>query len=152
MINDSTGRVYVGVVDDDESMRRSLQRLLRAAGYCPIAYESAADFFGDLKHPDFDCLILDVQLNAISGIELAQQLSDSGKRCLLADKFSLVPGNMWLMWNMHFKAPPISCKVIARAQLPEVRSLKRLVHRSALQKATNVPPRKGLAIPVAGTT
>ena len=80
MITEASGKVYVGVVDDDESMRRSLVRLLRAAGYCAIAYDSAEDFLSDLKRPIFDCLILDVQLDDISGTELAQKLADSGTK------------------------------------------------------------------------
>ena len=80
MITESTRKVYVGVVDDDESMRRSLSRLLTAAGYCPIAYDSAEDFLGDLKRPVFDCLVLDVQLDDLSGTELAQKLADSGSK------------------------------------------------------------------------
>lgn len=78
VIAEATGKVYIGVVDDDESMRRSLVRLLTAAGYCAIGYGSAENFLCDLKRPVFDCLIFDVQLDDISGTELAQKLSDSG--------------------------------------------------------------------------
>lgn len=50
-----SGNVYVGVVDDDESLCRSLARLLRAAGMQPITYSSAEDygtlrlFIGDIQ-------------------------------------------------------------------------------------------------------
>ncbi len=70
-----TPNIYVGVVDDDESLCRSLGRLLRAAGFQPITYPSAEAFLGDRKHPLFDCLVLDVQLTGISGIELQRQLA-----------------------------------------------------------------------------
>jgi FixJ family two-component response regulator len=72
------GNVYVGVVDDDESQRRSLARLLRAAGMQPIAYESAEEFRADVKQPRFDCLVLDVQLPGMSGIDLRNQLATEG--------------------------------------------------------------------------
>jgi FixJ family two-component response regulator len=72
------GNVYVGVVDDDESQRRSLGRLLRAAGMQPIAYASAEEFRADGKQPRFDCLVLDIQLPGMSGIELRNQLASEG--------------------------------------------------------------------------
>jgi len=67
--------IYVAVVDDDESVCRSLSRLLRAAHFQPIAYLSAEAFLADAKHPKFDCLVLDIQLGGISGLELSQRLS-----------------------------------------------------------------------------
>ena len=70
--------LYVAVVDDDESFCRSLGRLLRAAGMQPITYASAEEFLSDRKHPVFDCLVLDVHLGGISGIELGQRLVAEG--------------------------------------------------------------------------
>jgi FixJ family two-component response regulator len=67
--------IYVAVVDDDESLRRSFSRLLRAAHFQPIAYPSAEAFLADTKHPKFDCLVLDIQLQGMSGIELRKRLS-----------------------------------------------------------------------------
>jgi FixJ family two-component response regulator len=69
---------YVAVVDDDESICRSFGRLLRAAGLQPVSYNSAESFLADTKHPQFGCLVLDIQLGGISGIELAQRLSAAG--------------------------------------------------------------------------
>ena len=71
---------YVAVVDDDENICRSFGRLLRAAGMQPITYASAESFLADTKHPQFGCLVLDIQLGAMSGIELAQRLADAGGR------------------------------------------------------------------------
>ncbi len=78
MSNVST--TYVAVVDDDESVCRSFGRLLRAAGMQPITYDSAEAFLADAKRPQFSCLVLDVQLGGISGIELARRLVDVGAR------------------------------------------------------------------------
>ncbi len=66
--------IYVAVVDDDESVRRSFSRLLRAAGFQPIAYRSAEALLEDSKRPRFDCLVLDIQLEGISGLELRRRL------------------------------------------------------------------------------
>ena len=70
--------IYVAVVDDDESLCRSLSRLLRAGGIQPITYASAEAFLADAKHPQFDCLVLDIQLGGMSGIELARRLVAEG--------------------------------------------------------------------------
>jgi len=78
MANGNLGNVYVGVVDDDESLLRSLARLLRAAGMQPITYSSAEAFRADVKRPRFDCLVLDVQLPGVSGIDLRNQLAAEG--------------------------------------------------------------------------
>ena len=72
--------IYVAVVDDDEALCRSLGRLLRAAGMQPVTYPSAESFLADDKHPRFDCLVLDVQLGGISGIELLRRLAAVGDK------------------------------------------------------------------------
>jgi FixJ family two-component response regulator len=56
-----------------------LGRLLRAAGIQPITYASAEAFLADTKHPQFDCLVFDIQLGGMSGIELAQRLKAEGQ-------------------------------------------------------------------------
>ncbi len=76
-----TVTLYVAVVDDDENFCRSLGRLLRAAGMQPITYASAEAFLADTKHPLFDCLVLDVHLGEMSGIELGQRLVAEGRAC-----------------------------------------------------------------------
>jgi len=76
----SATTIYVAVVDDDEIICRSFARLLRAAGMQPITYDSAEPFLADTKHPQFSCLVLDVQLGGMSGIELARRLAAVGGR------------------------------------------------------------------------
>lgn len=71
-------QTYVAVVDDDESLCRGLSRLLRAAGIQPVAYPSAEAFLADTKRPSFDCLVLDIQLGGMSGLELHRRLNSSG--------------------------------------------------------------------------
>ena len=50
-------------------------RLLRLAGFQPISYPSAEAFLADEKHPQFDCLLLDIRLGGMSGLELFRQLA-----------------------------------------------------------------------------
>ena len=76
----SPANTSVAVVDDDESLCRSLGRLLRASGIQPITYLSAEAFLADRKQPQFDCLILDVQLEGMSGLDLQRQLHEEGAR------------------------------------------------------------------------
>ena len=73
----STSPTYVAVVDDDESVCRSLARLLRASGIQPVTYSSAEAFLADKKRPQFDCMVFDVQLGGMSGIELAKTIAAS---------------------------------------------------------------------------
>jgi FixJ family two-component response regulator len=72
--------IYVAVVDDDESVCRSFGRLLRAEGIQPITYASAKAFLSDKKQPRFDCLVFDIQLGDMSGIELSRHLAAKGSR------------------------------------------------------------------------
>ena len=67
--------IYVAVVDDDESLGRSLSRLLRTSGFQTIAYPSGEAFLGDHKRPRFDCLVLDFQMEGMTGIELSRRLA-----------------------------------------------------------------------------
>ena len=76
----STSPTYVAVVDDDESVCRSFARLLRAAGIQPVTYSSAEAFLADSKRPQFDCMVFDVQLGGMSGIELARAIAESAGR------------------------------------------------------------------------
>ncbi len=70
--------IHVAVVDDDESLCRSLGRLLRASEIQATTYLSAEAFLADTDHPAFHCLILDIQLGGMSGIELGRRLADDG--------------------------------------------------------------------------
>ncbi|HEX2459548.1 MAG TPA: response regulator [Vicinamibacterales bacterium] len=62
----------VAVVEDDESVRKALGRLLSAAGYRVALFESAEAFLADDSRPA--CLVLDVKLPGISGLELERRL------------------------------------------------------------------------------
>lgn len=74
----SAENIYVAIVDDDESICRSLSRLLQTANFRPVCYFSAQAFLDDWKHPRFDCLLLDIQMPGMSGIELKEHLNKAG--------------------------------------------------------------------------
>ncbi|UCG96184.1 MAG: response regulator transcription factor [Burkholderiales bacterium] len=73
-------QAVVHVVDDDESLRAALRRLLTAAGYSVAAYASAGEF---LLRPPADapgCLLLDLRMPGPSGLDLQQALDQHGIR------------------------------------------------------------------------
>jgi FixJ family two-component response regulator len=69
---------YIAVVDDEELFSRALARLLRESDFHPVTYLSAETFLADTKQPQFDCLVLDIHLKGMSGIELRKRLVASG--------------------------------------------------------------------------
>ncbi len=71
----SSRTIYIAVIDDDESTCRSMGRLLRAAHLQPVTYPSAESFLTDTNRPVFACLVLDIQLKGMSGLDLRQRLS-----------------------------------------------------------------------------
>ena len=74
----TSSQTYVAVIDDESSLCTSLSRLLRLAGFQPIAYLSAEAFLADAKRPQFDCLVLDIRLGGMSGLDLLRQLAADG--------------------------------------------------------------------------
>jgi FixJ family two-component response regulator len=67
----------VFVIDDDDSVRKSLQRLLRASGYTTKAFASAEDFQKSRPGPGSCCAIVDVKLPGLNGLELQHALARS---------------------------------------------------------------------------
>ena len=65
----------VTVVDDDISVRKSLGRLIRSAGLEVRVFATAEQFLNSPQTPKADCLVLDLQLPAMSGIELLRYLN-----------------------------------------------------------------------------
>jgi FixJ family two-component response regulator len=67
----------ISVIDDDESMRRAIVALVRSAGYEAQGFASAEDFLGSGIAQDFACIITDIQMSGMSGIELKEHLAAS---------------------------------------------------------------------------
>jgi FixJ family two-component response regulator len=72
-------RPMIAIVDDDESMREAIISLMRSAGYEPVAFPCAGDFLDAEQARRTDCLIADVQMPGMSGIELHGKLVQSGE-------------------------------------------------------------------------
>jgi FixJ family two-component response regulator len=68
----------ISIVDDDESVRDALESLLKSVGYRAEVFASAQEFLRLGHHEDAKCLILDVRMPGLSGLELQRQLVASG--------------------------------------------------------------------------
>jgi len=75
----SSHEAVVRVVDDDESIRRSLSGLLRSVGLSVITYGSAQDFLASDRSDTPGCLVLDVHLPGLSGLELQSELAGTDR-------------------------------------------------------------------------
>jgi FixJ family two-component response regulator len=70
----------VAIVDDDEAVRIAMASLIRSNGYAARSYASASEFLIEAVNELPDCLIADVQMPVMNGIELQQHLVSSGRR------------------------------------------------------------------------
>ena len=68
----------IAVIDDDASVRRALQRLLRAAGFAVETFGTAREFLDADHWAQAACLVLDIHLPGMSGFELQEHLAASG--------------------------------------------------------------------------
>jgi FixJ family two-component response regulator len=68
----------VAIVEDDPSMGRSIERLLNAHGFATEVYPSAASFLSRKLLSLASCVVLDIQFDGMSGIELQHKLRESG--------------------------------------------------------------------------
>jgi FixJ family two-component response regulator len=69
----------ISVIDDDDSMRRAIRALLESDGQSVEEFCSAEDFLGSDGFQDTACLILDIRLPGMSGLELQGHLIASGR-------------------------------------------------------------------------
>jgi FixJ family two-component response regulator len=67
----------ISVVDDDDSVRESLQGFIRSLGFSSDVFASAEEFLNSDHLRKTDCLILDVRMPGMNGLELQRQLADS---------------------------------------------------------------------------
>jgi FixJ family two-component response regulator len=71
-------RTTVAVVDDDFMMRKATAILLSALGYCTELFASAEEFLDAAMRSEASCLVVDIRLGDISGVELGRQLTANG--------------------------------------------------------------------------
>jgi len=70
--------LVVSIVDDDVSVRRSTRRLLRSSGFRAEAFASAEEFLESKSAAETTCLILDLRMPGMNGLELQRRLAQNG--------------------------------------------------------------------------
>jgi FixJ family two-component response regulator len=71
-------RKTIAIIDKDAGTRIAMMKLLSAFGFAAETYESATAYLDTIASSDASCLVVDVQLGDISGVELARQLAADG--------------------------------------------------------------------------
>ena len=71
-------RNLISIVDDDESVRRTTKLLVESFGYRAAVFESAENFLKSDQRYDTSCLVVDVQMPGMNGLQLQSQLAAGG--------------------------------------------------------------------------
>jgi FixJ family two-component response regulator len=74
----SAPTAQIAIVDDDASVRKALMRLLQASSYRVETFGSASEFLASLNQRTPDCLIVDLQMPSMNGLELQISLTRAG--------------------------------------------------------------------------
>jgi len=90
MVTQARGRI-VAVIDDDESCRTALKEMLRSAGLSALAFASAEDFLKSGRQRQTGCLISDIRMPGMSGLELQAKLN--ADRCRIPTIFITAHGD-----------------------------------------------------------
>jgi FixJ family two-component response regulator len=75
-----TVHFLVHIVDDDEAVRKGLSRLMRSAGVESLAYDSPESFVSEVQDTEHACIVLDITMPRMNGLELLSQLKARGIR------------------------------------------------------------------------
>jgi FixJ family two-component response regulator len=86
-----SGNKFVAIVDDDDSVRGTLQELLRSAGFHSRTFESAERFLASGHQQKTACLITDIRMPGMSGLELQAKLN--AERCRIPTIFITAHGD-----------------------------------------------------------
>ena len=70
----------VAIIDDDPAVLKALSRLLRTHAFAVVTFQSGQQFLASLLEPLPDCLILDLQMPGMTGLEIQQDLARKGIR------------------------------------------------------------------------
>ena len=67
----------IAVVDDEESVRKALQRLIRSAGFDVETFPSGAEFLTSMQHHEPACLVLDLHMPGVNGFDVQDELNQA---------------------------------------------------------------------------
>jgi FixJ family two-component response regulator len=77
MVGSQKGKM-VAIIEDDESYRAAVQRLLKSAGISAQSFSCAEDFLGSGQEHETGCLIADIRMPGMSGLDLQSRLNSDG--------------------------------------------------------------------------
>ena len=106
----------VAVVDDDDLLRDALRRLLKASGLGAVSFESAEDLLNSGRLPEIACLIADVRMPGMSGLELQAKLK--AERCRIPIIFITAHGETEMRMRegaVEFLSKPFDDEVLLQA-------------------------------------
>ena len=78
MAEHEAGSIVIGIVDDDDNLREAMEGWLRSVGYAVHTYASAEDYLWSGANRKHACLILDIQMSGMDGLELQAELNSEG--------------------------------------------------------------------------
>jgi FixJ family two-component response regulator len=80
VVQETTQALLVYIVDDDESVRTALSRLMRSAGIESRAFESSERFLDEVHNEGYACILMDMTMPRMNGMELVARLKEKGIR------------------------------------------------------------------------
>jgi FixJ family two-component response regulator len=133
------GEACVSVVDDDELVRRSLERLLKSAGFAVRTFPSSAEYL-EQRPLGPGCLVLDLAMPGLNGLELQERLVASGDSCqvVFLSGEADIPSTVQAMKSgaVDFLTKPVACDQLLRSITAAVS--RDLVVRAAREKQDSV--------------
>jgi FixJ family two-component response regulator len=89
--------LLIAIVDDDEVFRDSMRLLMRSMGYAVEAFSSATDFLACGRLDEITCLIADIHMPAMTGVQLRARLAEAGHTIptILVTAYSDVATRAW---------------------------------------------------------
>ena len=73
-----TERKLIHIIDDEDAIRRSAGFMLKTSGYAVETWASGADFLKDARNAEHGCILLDIRMPEIDGLEVQRQLAERG--------------------------------------------------------------------------
>lgn len=73
-------KIVVAIVDDDDSVRRALQRMVLSLSFDPVDFRSGGEFVASLEHRAPDCVLLDLHMPGLNGLDVLRELASRRER------------------------------------------------------------------------
>jgi FixJ family two-component response regulator len=131
-MNEKASRPHIAIVDDDALVRESLCDCVESAGYSAEGFVSAEEFLASDSGGnaaclilDIACLILDIQLPGVSGLELQRRLSDGARPPVVFVTANATDANRESALKLGakgFLAKPVRCQELLNAVRAAIRS------------------------------